>query len=76
MLKLTYRFTRVARLVRLRPGACGSPFLGDNSLETRTISSNSGLGTANTFRMTDWKCLNSGVELKEVRFTRSFYSFA
>lgn len=50
--EMIYCLERLERLVRLRPGACGSPFLGDNSLETRTISSNSDLGTASTLRMT------------------------
>src|SRR5439155_14925742 len=64
------------RLERLRPGACGLPCLGEESLEACTISSNSDFGTRNTFRMTALKCWNSGVELNEARFTPSFYSFS
>lgn len=49
------------RFVALRPGAFGSPFLGEFSFAAFTNSSKRFLGTAMTLRITFLKCLNSGV---------------
>lgn len=53
------------RLVRLRPGAFGLPFRGDDSLACLTSSSTRAFGTASNFRICSVKRANSGVELNE-----------
>src|SRR6266852_8954137 len=53
------------------PGACGSPFLGEFSLASRTSSSRRVFGAVRTCRMTSLKCLNSGVESNGLAFILS-----
>jgi hypothetical protein len=53
---------------RLRPGADGLFFRGDDSLASRISSSTRVFGTASNARICSLKCANSGVESNEAGF--------
>jgi len=73
---MSYLFLCSLRRIRLRPGACGSPFLGDSFWARSTSSSSSVFGTASTRRMTALKCENSGVDSNAAGFITSYASLA